>query len=81
MIIKKTDKAIWFYRTGKIKDALKIAKTFRIGITKEEHDKMVRAYECMVHPEFYKMIGKNPEEEIRKGIAIFKEKILKGEVA
>lgn len=52
------------------KHALKIAKGFRIGITQQEREQMSRAYECMVHPEFFRSIGKNLTEEIEAGIAI-----------
>ena len=57
---------------GKHKKALAIAKGFRLGITKEESAKMSRAYECMVHREFYKQLGRNPDEEIKEGIVILK---------
>jgi len=76
-MIRKTDIAIDHYNNGRTKEALKIAKTFKIGLTKEEQGQIVRAYECMVHGDFYKMIGKNPETEIKKGINVFKDKIVK----
>lgn len=56
-----------FIKDGKIKEALQIAKDFRIGITKEQRSKMARAYECIVHPGFYKSIGKNINECIKIG--------------
>ena len=57
---------------GLFKGALRIAKDFRIGITAAEREQMSRAYECMVHPEFYEAIGKNLETEILAGIEILK---------
>lgn len=52
------------------KKALRIAKDFRIGITPDQRDLMTRAYECMVRPDFYRMIGKDPESEIKKGVEV-----------
>lgn len=74
---KKTELAIEAFLQGDIKKALQIAKTFRIGLTKQDRDALVRGYECMVHPEFYKMLGKDPEREIENGIRVFEEKIMK----
>lgn len=55
------------------KEALRIAKDFRIGVSKEQRSVMARAYECMVHPSFYISIGKNLTECIEKGKAILQE--------
>ena len=57
-------------RQGRYKDALRIAKGFRLGITREQSDTIVRAYECMVHPDFYRSIGKNTQECIDGGVAV-----------
>ncbi|MBH8599087.1 MULTISPECIES: hypothetical protein [unclassified Thermoactinomyces] len=73
---KKTELAKEAYRSGNVKKALWIAKSFRIGLSKDDRDKIVRAYECLVHPDFYLMLGKSPEEEIEKGKRVFEEKIL-----
>ncbi|PKG22647.1 hypothetical protein CWS01_16080 [Niallia nealsonii] len=45
---RKTDIAINLFKKGEVKEALKIAKTFRIGFSSEDRDKLVRAYECFV---------------------------------
>jgi hypothetical protein len=76
VMVKKTDLAREAYRRGNVKEALRIAKTFRIGLTKEDRDAIIRGYECLVHPEFYRMLGKDPEEEIEKGKKVFEKKIL-----
>lgn len=55
------------------KKALRIAKDFRIGVTKEQRDKMARAYECIVHPDFYQQISIDISEAIEHGKAIVKE--------
>lgn len=75
-MIRKTDLAVEFFQQGNVKEALKIAKTFKIGLTYEEHKQIVRGYECMVHGDFYRQIGKNIEDEIEKGIGLFRDKIL-----
>ena len=56
-MIKKTDLVREALRNGDFKKALKIAKDFRINITKQDREKMSRAYECIVHPDFFKQIG------------------------
>ena len=50
--------------------ALRIAKDFRINVTKAQRDTMARAYECIVHPEFYKQIGIDIPRAIEKGIEV-----------
>lgn len=52
------------------KKALRIAKDFHINVTKEQRDAMSRAYECMVHPEFYRQIGTDIPGAIAKGKAV-----------
>ena len=56
------------------KKALKIAKSFRIGITETERDVMTRAYECYVHPDFYRSIGVDVPAAIREGIYVLRKK-------
>lgn len=55
------------------KKALQIAKDFHIGVTQEQRSKMARAYECIVHPDFYQQIGVDIPEAIERGKAIVKE--------
>lgn len=69
-MVKKTEQVRSLVRQGRYKDALRIAKGFRLGITREQSDTMVRAYECMVHPDFYRSIGKNTQECIDGGVAV-----------
>lgn len=56
-LVKQTDIVREAVKAGEWKKALRIAKDFRINVTKEQRDTMSRAYECMVHPEFYRQIG------------------------
>lgn len=55
------------------KKALQIAKDFRIGVTQEQRDKMARAYECIVHPDFYRQIEVDIPEAIEQGKEVVKE--------
>ena len=69
-MVKKTQMVKDLVRQGRYKEALRIAKGFRLGITREQSDTMVRAYECMVHPEFYRSIGKSIQECIDGGVSV-----------
>jgi len=60
---------------GDIKSALRGAKDFHIGVSKEQRSVMARAYECMNYPDFYRQIGKNIDECINAGIAVLQEVI------
>jgi hypothetical protein len=55
------------------KAALRGAKDFRIRVSKEQRSVMSRAYDCMVHPEFYRQIGKDIEGCIQAGVAVLEE--------
>lgn len=65
---KKSDIVRKLVADREFKSALKIAKDFRIGISKSDSDAMKRGYECMVNPKFYAQIGFDPQKEIEKGI-------------
>jgi len=69
--VKKTDIVREAVASGNMKKALSIAKGFRMGITKEQHDDMTRAHECMgTSAEFYRSIGFDVDECVRKGIEV-----------
>ena len=53
---------------GDFKSAFRIAKGFRLGISKETSATLQRGYECMVHPQFYRGIGVNTEAAVQSGI-------------
>ena len=72
-MIKKSDIVRKAVREQDWKKALQIAKDFRIGITQEQRSKMARAYECIVHPDFYQQIGVDISEAIEQGKAAVKE--------
>ena len=69
-MIKKTDQVRSLVRQGRYKDAMRIAKGSRLGITREQSDTMVRAYECIVHPDFYRQLGTDIPTAINAGVEI-----------
>ena len=70
MITKKTDMVREAIMQGDWKAALRIAKDFRINITREQREEMSRAYECLVHPDFYRQIGVDINGAIERGKAV-----------
>ena len=68
--MKKTDAVKEAVASGEMKKALRIAKSFRINVTAEQRDAMSRAYECIVHPEFYRQIGVDIQSAIEKGVSV-----------
>lgn len=73
--MSKSESVRQFIAKGKIKEALRTAKDFRIGVTKEQRSTMARAYECIVHPDFYRSIGKNLDDCIESGRRVLSEVI------
>ena len=65
---RKSDAVRRLVAEGDYKAALRIAKDFRLGITKADADDMTRGYECMVHPAFYQSIGIDPRQTALKGV-------------
>ena len=72
-MIRKSDTVREAVQEQDWKKALQIAKDFHIGVTQEQRSKMARAYECIVHPDFYKQIGIDIQGAIEQGKAIVKE--------
>lgn len=72
-MIKKSDIVREAVQEQNWKKALQIAKDFHIGVTQKQRGKMARAYECIVHPDFYQQIGVDIPEAIEQGKAIVKE--------
>jgi len=50
--------------------ALRIAKGFRLGISKDDSNKLKLAYECMTHTGFYEQLGTDTTTAITEGIQI-----------
>lgn len=72
-MVRKSDVVKEAVRKRDWKKALQTAKDFHIGITQEQKDKMARAYECIIHPDFYRQIGIDIPETVEQGKAVVKE--------
>ncbi len=72
MFERKTDKVRRLVAEGEYKEALSIAKDFRLGITAEDRDDMRRGYESIVHPRFYQSIGMDTAALAKKGVETVK---------
>lgn len=53
-------------------EALKIAKSFHIELTKKENSIVRRAYEMHWNPRFYEALGFDREKEFNKGVDVLK---------
>lgn len=69
-MLRKTDIVRTALKDEDFKKALRIAKGFRINIKEEDRNKMSRAYECIVHPDFYRQIGIDIPKAIEDGKAV-----------
>lgn len=65
---RKSDRVRRLVSEGNYKEALRIAKDFHLGISKEQSDSMKLGYECMTNPRFYRSIGFDINITVRKGI-------------
>jgi hypothetical protein len=54
----KTEQMLVALRAGNAKGALRVAQTFRAGFTPEQRKIIGTAYECLVHPNTYRQLGK-----------------------
>lgn len=71
----KTSQAVSLFTSGKIVEALKIFKTFRIGFTKEEQRTLQIAHESMTGKEdFYKSLQLDTATIKLQAIQIIKQK-------
>lgn len=66
-LVRKTDIVREAVAAGEWKKALRIAKNFRINVNPEQRKIMGRAYECMVHENFYRQIGTDIAKAIKEG--------------
>lgn len=73
MLTTKSDHVRQLIATGQYKEALRIAKDFRLGITKEQSGAIRLAYECIVHDRFYQELGYNIPQKIEAGVDVLKE--------
>lgn len=65
---KKSDMVRRLVAAGDYKAALRIAKDFKLGISKEDSDDMRRGYECLTNPRFYQSLGMDTVALAGKGV-------------
>lgn len=65
---RKSDTVRRLVSEHKYKEALRIAKDFRLGICNADSEDMKRGYECIVHPDFYKQLGMDTDRIAQKGV-------------
>ena len=71
----KTSKAINLFKSGQLKDALAIFRTFRLGFTKNEQRTLQIAYEIMYgNSRFYSDIGINTNRTVEESKTIISKK-------
>jgi len=67
----KTNKAVSLLRSGRLKEALAIFSTFRIGFTSEERRTLKIAHECLSgNAGFYQQLGIDTRLEIEKSKSV-----------
>lgn len=69
----KTDTVKRYISLGMYKEALRIVKGFRIGVTAEDRNIFSMAYECILYPDFYRSLGINPQLKTEEGITLLKK--------
>lgn len=72
-MMTKTSQVHELVNKGDYKKALRLAKDFRISVTREQAESMQLAYEAMIYPEFYRQIGKDVDRLKAEGIKVLKE--------
>ena len=75
----KRNMVIRFMKEEKYKEAMKIAKGFKIELNEEQRSIVTRGYESYTNPRFYISLHQDIQENIRKAIEVLKE-IYKGEI-
>lgn len=76
----KTSKAVSLFRSGHMKEALSIFRTFRIGFSKDERRTLQIASESLSgNASFYNQIGIDTQMEIEKSKELLTKKYLGNE--
>lgn len=68
--LTKTAQVLKYMEAGDYRQALKIARTFRIGVPREDQKLLARAYESYGNGYFYAQMKFDPEECKRQGIEL-----------
>lgn len=74
--VTKQSKAISLFKSGNMKEAFAIFKTFRLGFTKEEQKTITIASECFTpsYRKFYEQLGKDTEAIQKQAVFIISAK-------
>lgn len=76
----KTSQAVVLFQSGRLKEALSIFRTFRVGFTKEERRTLQIASESLLgNSGFYQQIGIDTVREIEKSKELLINKYLSNE--
>ena len=73
--LTKTEQAIRAFYGGDLKTSFHISKDFRVGVTKEDRDRLAMGYECLVRPDFYRQLGTDIQAVIDEARAVFQIRI------
>lgn len=68
--MSKTDQMLALLESGQGREALKIASTFRIGLSPADQKALKTAYEALTHPSFYRQLGIDLEQAVRAGVEV-----------
>lgn len=75
--VSKTQIAIDLFQRGDLRGALRLASGFRIGLTREQQATLKRGFECLSNPEFYRQLGKDPQQLIDAATDLFRSHFLR----
>lgn len=79
VVKSKTSKAVALLEDGKVREALAIFRTFRVGFTKDERRTIQIASETLNGSgRFYTAIGIDASLEVKKAIQILRQKYVSG---
>lgn len=67
----KTSQAVEAFKKQDFKKALKLASSFRIGITRQQSAVLKRGYECLVWPSQYLQLKKDPDLCVEEAKVLF----------
>lgn len=74
----RTSKALALLKDGKLRDALAIFRTFKIGFSKDERRSIQIASETLNGcGQFYQQLGIDTALEVQKSITVIKQKYMK----
>lgn len=74
----KTQQAVEAFTAGQFKKALQLTATFRLDLSKSDQALLRRGYECLVWPDQYRQMGKDPEACVAAALGLFQQKFING---